>query len=165
MCGTPWPNPALTQNFSPNGLVVLEMWKNMWFFPQFEKEGNFSFKNHIFCHISISTNPIGLKFCVSVEFSHRLPHTKFQPLRLKDAEDIGWCSWRGNGTFDSETSVVRINYSIFFSLPSVFLSGPIFAIIHALCNFWRIHFTSIIEWASIGAPRIRQLLRRTGNSL
>ena len=63
-------------------------------------------KNHIFCHISRSTNPIGLKFCVSVGFGHRLPHTKFQPLRLKDAEDIGWCSWQGNGTFDSDTSVV-----------------------------------------------------------
>ena len=39
VCGTPWPNPALTQNFSPNGLVVLEIWQNMWFFPHFEKEG------------------------------------------------------------------------------------------------------------------------------
>ena len=37
--GTPWPNPALTQNFSPNGLVVLEIWQNMLFFPNFEKEG------------------------------------------------------------------------------------------------------------------------------
>ena len=39
VCGTLWPNPALTQNFSPNGLVVLEIWQNMWFFPHFEKEG------------------------------------------------------------------------------------------------------------------------------
>ena len=70
-------------------------------FPSFSKWG----KNHIFCHISRTTNPFGLKFCVSAGFGHGVPHTKFQPLRLKDVKDIGWCSWRGNGTFDPESSV------------------------------------------------------------
>ena len=37
------------------------------------------------------TNQFGLKFCVSAGFGHGVPHTKFQPLRLKDAEGIGWC--------------------------------------------------------------------------
>ena len=37
------------------------------------------------------TAPIGLKFFVRTGFGHRLPQTKLQPLRLKDAEDIGWC--------------------------------------------------------------------------
>ena len=45
---------------------------------------------HIFGHISGTTGPIGLKFFVSADFSHPVAHTKFQPLRLKDAEDIGW---------------------------------------------------------------------------
>ena len=39
MSGNLWPNTTLTQNFNPNGLVVLEKWQNMLFFPHFEKEG------------------------------------------------------------------------------------------------------------------------------
>ena len=39
VCGTPWPNPALSQNFSPNGLVVLEIWQNMWLFSPLWKRG------------------------------------------------------------------------------------------------------------------------------
>ena len=53
--------------------------------------GNFSFKNHIFHHISGTTGPIGLKFLVRADFGHPVAHTKLQPLRLKDAENIGWC--------------------------------------------------------------------------
>ena len=37
------------------------------------------------------TGPIGLKFFVSADFGHGVLHTKFQPLRLKDVEDIAWC--------------------------------------------------------------------------
>ena len=47
---------------------------------------------HIFGHISGTTGPIGLKFFVKADFGHPVAHTKFQPLRLKDAEDIGWYS-------------------------------------------------------------------------
>ena len=36
--------------------------------------------------MSGTTGPIGLKFCVSEGFGQRVPHTKFQPLRLKDAD-------------------------------------------------------------------------------
>ena len=44
---------------------------------------------HIFGHISGTTDPIGLNFLGEGAFDHRLPHTKFQPSRLKDWEDIG----------------------------------------------------------------------------
>ena len=40
--------------------------------------------------ITGTTGPIRLKFCVRADFGHPVAHTKFQPLRLKDAEDIGW---------------------------------------------------------------------------
>ena len=59
--------------------------------------GNFSFKNHIFHHISGTTGPIGLKFLVRADFGHPVAHTKLQPLRLKDAEDIGWCVRNAGG--------------------------------------------------------------------
>ena len=42
-------------------------------------------------HYPETTGPIGLKFFVKVDFGHGVLHTKFQPSRLKDAEDIGWC--------------------------------------------------------------------------
>ena len=45
---------------------------------------------HIFGHISGTTDPIGLKFKVRADFGHRVPHTKLQPLRLNDAGDIWW---------------------------------------------------------------------------
>ena len=46
---------------------------------------------HKFGHISDTTAPIILKIeLLRADFGHRVPHTKFQPLRLKDAEDIGW---------------------------------------------------------------------------
>ena len=47
--------------------------------------------------MSGTTGPIGLKFCVSEGFGQRVPQTKFQPLRLKDAEDIGWCVRNARG--------------------------------------------------------------------
>ena len=47
-------------------------------------------------HYPETTGPIGLKFFVKVDFGHGVLHTKFQPSRLKDAEDIGWCGWRAN---------------------------------------------------------------------
>ena len=59
--------------------------------------GNFSFKNHIFHHISGTTGPIGLNFFVIADFGHPVAHTKLQPLRLKDAEDIGWCVRNARG--------------------------------------------------------------------
>ena len=59
--------------------------------------GNFSFKNHIFCHISGTTGLIGLKFLVRADFGHPVAHTKLQPLSLKDAEDIGWCVRNARG--------------------------------------------------------------------
>ena len=52
---------------------------------------------HIFGHISGSTGPIGLKFFVTADFGHPVAHTKLQPLRLKDAEDIGWCVRNAGG--------------------------------------------------------------------
>ena len=36
------------------------------------------------------TGLTGLNFFVRADFGHPVAHTKFQPLRLKDAEDIGW---------------------------------------------------------------------------
>ena len=43
LCGTPWPNPALTQNFSPIWPLVRGIWQNMWFlklkFPTLKKKG------------------------------------------------------------------------------------------------------------------------------
>ena len=63
------------------------------FFGHFEDSLSFSLFcdfPHIFGHISGTTSPIGLKFFVRADFGHPVAHTKFQPLRLKDAEDIGW---------------------------------------------------------------------------
>ena len=45
----------------------------------------------------METGPIGLKFFVRADFGHPVAHTKFQPLRLKDAEDIGWCVRNASG--------------------------------------------------------------------
>ena len=107
VCGTPWLIPALSQNFSPNGLVVLEIWQNMWFF------------THIFGHISGTTGPTGLKFCVRADFGYPVAHTKFQPLRLKDAEDIGWFVWRAKWFSDVQASVCHsfeLGVTIFFGL-------------------------------------------------
>ena len=40
----------------------------------------------------IGTNaPIGLKSEVRAGFSHKVPHVKLQPLRLKDGNDIARC--------------------------------------------------------------------------
>jgi hypothetical protein len=55
-----------------SGLFVLEKWVFQ----------------HIFGRISGTTAPIGLKFKVRADFGHRVLHTKFQPLRFKDAEDM-----------------------------------------------------------------------------
>ena len=52
---------------------------------------------HIFGHISGTTGSIGLKFFVRADFGHPVAHTKLQPLRLKDAEDIGWCVRNARG--------------------------------------------------------------------
>ena len=41
-------------------------------------------------HYSETTGPTRLEFCVRADFGQPVAHTKFQPLRLKDAEDIGW---------------------------------------------------------------------------
>ena len=60
---------------------------------------------HIFGHISGTTGPIGLKFFVRADFGHPVAHTKFQPLRLKDAEDIGWFVWRAKWFSDVQASV------------------------------------------------------------
>ena len=43
---------------------------------------------HIFDHISGTTCPIALKFLVGADFGHGVLHTKFQPLRFKDAKDM-----------------------------------------------------------------------------
>ena len=52
----------------------------------------FCYFSHILGHISGTTGPIGLKFFVRADFGHWVAHTKFQPLRLKDAKDIGCCA-------------------------------------------------------------------------
>ena len=43
VCGNLWLNSTLTQNFSPIGLVLIEIWQNMWFlklkFPSLKKKG------------------------------------------------------------------------------------------------------------------------------
>ena len=52
---------------------------------------------HIFGHISGTTGPTGLKFFERADFGHPVTHTKLQPLRLKDAEDIGWCVRNARG--------------------------------------------------------------------
>ena len=50
-------------------------------------------------HISGTTCPIGLKFCVWPWLRERLAHTKFQPSRLTDAGDIGWLIWVARDPF------------------------------------------------------------------
>ena len=62
---------------------------------------------HIFDHISGTNCPIGLKFLVGADFGHGVLHTKFQPLKLKDAEDIGWCGLRANGAAELRRSVMQ----------------------------------------------------------
>ena len=78
--------------------------------------GNFSFKNHIFHHISGTTGPIGLKFLVRADFGHPVAHTKLQPLRLKDAEDIGWCVRIAGGARGLQRTVRLVTFfqSIFY---------------------------------------------------
>ena len=71
--------------------------------------GNFSFKNHIFHHISGTTGPIGLKFLVRADFGHPVAHTKLQPLMLKDAEDIGWCVRNAGGARGLPEPVILIS--------------------------------------------------------
>ena len=38
VCGNPWPNPALTKNFSPIGSVVSEIWPNLCWKTHFFKK-------------------------------------------------------------------------------------------------------------------------------
>ena len=71
--------------------------------------GSFSFKNHIFCHISGTTGPTGLKFFVRAYFGHPVAHTKLQPLRLKDAEDIGWCVRNARGARGFHRTVAELH--------------------------------------------------------
>ena len=62
---------------------------------------------HIFGHISGTTGPIGLKFFVRADFDHPVAHTKLQPLRLKDAEDIGWCVRNARGARGLQRTVAK----------------------------------------------------------
>ena len=60
---------------------------------------------HIWPYLWNSGRPIGLKFLVEADFGHWVLHTKLQPLRSKDAEDIGWCNLRANGAAELRRSV------------------------------------------------------------
>ena len=83
----------------PEFLVILRTFSFSLFFCYFF---------HIFGHISGTTGPIGLKFFVRADFGHGVLHTKFQPLRLKDAEDIGWCVRNAGGARGLRRTVLPI---------------------------------------------------------
>ena len=59
----------------------------------------------MFGHISGTTGPIGLKFFVRADFGHPVAHTKLQPLRLKDAKDIGIQKALSAGRFHGSVDV------------------------------------------------------------
>ena len=61
---------------------------NFWNLGDFLKKCVFQ---HIFSHLSDTTLSDCTEFFIRAGFVHGLPHTKLQPLRLKDAEVIGWC--------------------------------------------------------------------------
>ena len=111
VCGILWLKPNTKRNFSSFGPVVSELWPIFLDFFIVLRTLSFSlffcYFSHIFGHISGTTGPIGLKFFVRADFGHGVLHTKFQPLRLKDAEDIGWCGWLANGAAELQRSVIN----------------------------------------------------------
>ena len=94
VCGILCLKPITKPNFSSFGPVFYEKWTIFLDFLVILRTLSFSLFfcdfPHIFGHIYGTTGPIGLKFFVRADFGHPVAHTKFQPLRLKDAEDIGW---------------------------------------------------------------------------
>ena len=88
---------------------------------------------HIFGHISGTTGPIGLKFFVRADFGHPVAHTKFQPLRLKDAEDIGRFVWRAKWFSDVQASVLYL--SRLFPVRSIVTFAQILQIIIGICFY------------------------------
>ena len=87
VCATGWPKSALTQNFSPVGPVVAEIWQNMWEKSHKKREKErvlkMTKKSRKIGNYSETTGPNELKFCLVLGFRHRMPHTKFQPDCLK----------------------------------------------------------------------------------
>ena len=137
------------QNFNSFGPVVCELWLifleilTLW---GLEERGKKRREKkcvfwHIFSHISGITVLIGLKFSVIAGFSQRVPHTKFQPLRLQDAEDIGWCGWRGNWCFWAGTQCTALDRS---ALTSVLPHRAELKVTHD----WRFLFTGISKYIS-----------------
>ena len=84
----------------------------------------FCYFSHIFGHISGTTGPIGLKFCVRADFGHPVAHTKLQPLSLKDAEDIGWCVRNAGGALGFPMPVTFKRLAVGFAMLTFSLSGP-----------------------------------------
>ena len=81
VCGSRWPKSTLTRNFSPIGPVVPEIWPNMWKNSQKKREKEKVLKmtknSRKNGHYSKSTGPNQLKFCLAIDFGHRVPQTKF----------------------------------------------------------------------------------------
>ena len=117
MCGILWLKPNTKRNFSSFGPVVSEKWPIFLDFLVILRTHSFSLLFwdffHIFGHIFGTTGPIGLKFFVKAAFGHPVAHTKFQPLRLKDAEDIGWCVRNAGGARGFPEPVLDMLHRIF----------------------------------------------------
>ena len=56
-------------------------------------------------------------------FGHPVAHTKLQPLRLKDAQDIGWCVRNAGGARG-------------FPMPVQFVTGTILELVTSGVNFF-----------------------------
>ena len=67
---------------------------------------------HIFGDISGTTGPSGLNFFVRADFIHPVAHTKLQPLRLKDVEDIGWCVRIAGGARGLQRTVYTVRLAV-----------------------------------------------------
>ena len=88
VCATGWPKSALTKNFSLIGLVVPEIWPNMWGKSQEKREKErvlkMTKKSRKIGHCcSETTGPNELKLGWVLGLGHRMPHTKFRPDCLK----------------------------------------------------------------------------------
>ena len=83
MCSTLWPKTNLTENFSPIGAVVPEIWPAKYVLKNVKKREKEEVlkmikKSRKNSHYSKTTGPNQLKFCLAIGFGHRMSPTKFQ---------------------------------------------------------------------------------------
>ena len=117
LCHSKW-SPKISVILGPRGLKfgVYQPFPESWPHTKFQPDrtsgswvvGNFRglcSKIPKINHISGTTCPIRLKFCVYSWNPDRLAHTKFQLSRSKDAGDTGWPLWMAHDHFECHRTV------------------------------------------------------------